>query len=398
MLDNSISVIASVSKSLKKYLFILSVVTQVIFIAYYVYLTVTNFETLHLAILYIFILSLAVTVLLIDIFTIDITSFKTKHIKVMTKRVINGASWIFKLGIIGYNIYLVTVNPVTEIGLLFMIFTSLFLVIQVIASLFGWLIAYYSELFIYAVKMDYENIIDENTDPNQRPIGQALNKFTSQIDHKDKVNELSVKHELFSSIKDELEKDNPIKIRGRVVKRKKAERIILHYYDKACKYYLSQKRINSLIDKIHINFEYFVHHNDKAFLLDFFLENYHEKIYVGLSEHAIKLIISCFLFLLDDYNKNIIDVVYKSLLKEIIDIKTWSIKKEESLSSGNLDIERVLNVAKETKTQYELYKEETVGSEFESLVFKIIKDSAIENGKIKFKRKIRQIFGMDNKK
>ena len=85
-------------------------------------------------------------------------------------------------------------------------------------------------------------------------------------------------------------------------------------------------------------------------------------------------------------------------LKEIIDIKTWSIKKDETLSSGNLDIERALNIAKETKTQYELYKEETVGSEFESLVFKIIKDSAIENGKIKFKRKIRQIFGMDNKK
>lgn len=398
MLDNSISVIASASKSLKKCLFILSIFTQTLFIAYYVYLTVTSFETIHLAILYISVLVLAVAVLVIDIVTIDITSFKTKHIKVMTKRIINGVSWLFKLIIIGYNIYLVTINPITEAGLLFLIFTSLFLVIQVITSLFGWLISYYSELLIYAVKMDYEDIIDEGTDPDQRPIGHALNKFTSRVNHKDKVNELSVKHELFSSIKDELEKDNPIKIKGKIVRRKKVERIVLHYYDKACKYYLSQKKINNLIDKIHINFEYFIHNNDKAFLLDFFLENYHEKIYVGLSEHAIKLIISCFLFLLDDYNKNIIDVVYKSLLKEIIDIKTWSIKKDETLSSGNLDIERALNIAKETKTQYELYKEETVGSEFESLVFKIIKDSAIENGKIKFKRKIRQIFGINNKK
>ena len=395
MLDNSVSVIAAVSKSFKKYLFALSMFTQALFIAYYVYLSVTNFEATHLFILYISILVLAVAVMFIDIFTLDITSFKTRYIKGMTKRFINGASWIFKLGVIGYNIYLITQNPVTETGLLFLIFTSLFLVIQVIASLFSWLISYYSELFMYALKMDYENIIDEDADPNQRPIGQALNKVTSRVNHKDKINELSVKHELFSSIKDELEKDNQIKIRGKVVRRKTIEKIILHYYDKACSYYISQKKINSLIDNVHINLESFIYEDDKAFLLDFFLENYHEKVYIGLSEHATKLIIACFLFLLDDYNKNIVDVVYKSLLKEIIDIKTWSVRKEENLSSGNLNIDRALAIAKDTKTQYELYKEETVGSEFESIIFKIIKDSAIENGRIKFKRKIRHFFGLD---
>ena len=394
MFDNSISVISGISRSLKKYLFILSIITQCLFIAYYTYLVVTNSDNIPLLVLYSPILFFAIVLLFIDIFTVDITSFQTKNIKAVTKRIINGLSWIFKAGVISYNIYLSVTRPVTEASKLFLIFSGVFLVIQIIASLFGWLLSYYSELFLYALKMDYENIIDENADPNQRPIGQTLNKFTNKKDHKSKINELSVKHELFGSIKDELEKENSIRFKGKIVKRKKAERIILLYYKKANKIYTSEKKIKSLIEKVHIHLSYYVHHDNKAFLLDFFLENHYEKIYAGLSEHATKLIIACFLFLLDDNNKDITNVVFKALLKEIIDIKSWPLKVK-TVSSNNLDIERALKVAKETKDQYELYKEETIGSEFESLIFKVIKDSAIENGRIKLKRKVRSFFKMD---
>ena len=396
MFDNSISVISGISRSLKKYLFVLSIVTQCLFIAYYTYLVATNKDNTHLLILYSPILFFAFVLLFIDIFTVDITNFQTKNIKAVTKRIINGLSWIFKAGIISYNIYLSVTRPVTEASKLFLIFSGVFLVIQIIASMFGWLLSYYSELFLYALKMDYENIIDENADPDQRPIGHALNKFTYQKDHKSKVNELSVKHELFGSIKDELEKEDSIKFKGKVVRRKKAERIILFYYKKANKIYASEKKVKSLIEKVHIHLSYYVHHDDKAFLLDFFLENHYEKIYVGLSEHATKLIIACFLFLLDDNNKDITNVVFKALLKEIIDIKSWPLKVK-SQSSDNLDIDRALKVAKDTKDQYELYKEETIGSEFESLIFKIIKDSAIENGRIKLKRTVRNIFSRKDK-
>ena len=57
--------------------------------------------------------------------------------------------------------------------------------------------------------------------------------------------------------------------------------------------------------------------------------------------------------------------------------------------------DRVLSIAKETKTQYELYKDETIGSEFESLIVKVIKDGVIENGKITIRRKLRSFFGKD---
>ena len=397
MFDNSVSVISSISRSLKKYLFILGIATQILFISYYIYLVVTKGGSLPLLILFSFVLFFAVVALLIDIFTVDITSFKSKIVKKNFKRVINYFSWICKVGVIAYNIYYNTTHAATEASMMFLIFSSIFLIVQIIASLFNWLFSYYSELFMYALKMDYINIIDEKEDPNQRPIGQALNKYTNQKDHRDKINELAIKHELYGSIKDELQKEQPIKFNGRIVKRKQAERIILRYYRKASRYYSSPKKIKNLLDVINNKFLNSIYNNNTVFLLEFFLHNAYDHIYVGLSEHAVKLIIACFLFLLDDNNPKIIDVVYKALLKEIIDIDTWSKKnpRAEELSKSNsvgAKYDRAIAVAKETKEQYELYKEETIGSEFESLIFKVVKDTAIENGKLLIKRKFKDWF------
>ena len=400
MFDNSISVISSISRSLKKYLFIFGIVTQCLFIAYYTYLVVTNRETILLMSFYGAVLLFSVILLGIDIFTLDITSFKTKAFKTTSKRIINAFSWVSKAGVIGYNIYVTATHTVTEASKMFLIFSSVFLIVQIIASFFSWLLSYYSELLMYALKMDYENLIDEKDDPNERPIGQALTKFTNQKNHKKKVNELSVQHELFGSIKEKLEKENPIRFNGKIVKRKKAERIILHYIRKASKYYPSRKKTKYLIDVINTKLMKFVYNHEHAFLLEFFLHNYYDHIYVGLSEHAIKLIMGCFLYVLDDNNKDIFDVVYKALIKEIIDIKAWSAPDphKEELSKSNTvgqKIDKALSIAKESKDQYELYKEETVGSEFESLIIKVVKDAVIENGRLMIKRKVRSFFRKD---
>ena len=91
-------------------------------------------------------------------------------------------------------------------------------------------------------------------------------------------------------------------------------------------------------------------------------------------------------------------VIYNALIKEIIDIKSWSLaspkneERREDIYNVEKDYYKAMDIAKESKTQYELYKDETIGSEFESLIFKIVKDSAIENGKLVIKRKIRSFF------
>ena len=255
-------------------------------------------------------------------------------------------------------------------------------------------------MILYALKMDYENAIDENADPDQRPIGKALNKMTNQQEHRDKVNELAIKHSLHGSIKEQIEKNDTVKFNGVIIKRRKAERIILHYFYKAGKYYTSRKKTKILLDEINTKLLKDINESKEAFLLEFFLHNHYDKIYVGLSEHAVKLIMASFLFILDGNNKDIINVVYKALTKEIIDIKTWSKPdphplEQPSVSKVTLQFSKALGIAKDAKEQYELYKEETITSEFESLIFKIIKDAAIENGRITLKRKIRSFFRRD---
>ena len=74
--------------------------------------------------------------------------------------------------------------------------------------------------------------------------------------------------------------------------------------------------------------------------------------------------------------------------------------KEEAKGTPSTNIVRVkfdraFGIAKKSKTQYELYKEETVGSELESLVFKTVKDSVIESGKNTLRRKLRSFFKID---
>ena len=400
MFDNSVSVISNISRSIKKYLFILGIITQCLFIAYYAYLIVVNINTIHLLVPYCFVAFFALVMLFIDIFTVDITSFKTKIFKTTFKRVLTGISWLFKAAVISYNIYITVSFPQTEAGVLFLIFSSIFLIVQILSSLIGWLFSYYSELFVYALKMDYENIIDENEDPEQKPIGHALNQFTNQKDYKNKVNELAIKHELFGSIKNEIEKDNSIRLNGRLIKRKKAERIILQYYRKATKFYKSRIKTKLLLEKIDHDLSNYINNHDKAYLLEFFLINYYDQVYVGLSEHAIILIIACYLYMLDNHSKDMVNVTFKALLKEIVDIKTWSMPNPKAVELSRSNVassryDRVLSIAKETKTQYELYKAETIGSEFESLIVKVIKDGVIENGKITIRRKLRSFFGKD---
>ena len=399
MFNNSRSVISNISRSVKKYLFILGILTHVIFIAYYIYLICTHLDTLYLVILYSLVLTLAISLLVIDICTIDITDFNAKSLKKNSKRIIHIFSWLCKLAVIIYNIYVTVRYGSTDANRMFLIFSSIFLIIQILSFFFGWLFSYYSELFLYALKMDYENLIDEKEDPNEKPIGKALNKLTNQLDHKDKINELTIKHELYGSIKDELEKDNEIKVNGKVLKRKKVEKIILHYYKKANKYYSNQKKYQELLSEIKENLEQYLLVEDKAYLLEFYLRNHYEGLYVGLSEYAIKLIIAGFLFMIDNSSRiETMHVIYNALIKEIIDIKTWSVAnsnrdiQKEDVYNVNRDIKRAIEIAKETKTQYELYKDETITSELESLILKIVKDSVIENGKLVIKRKIHNFF------
>lgn len=400
MFDNSISIISGISRALKKYVYILSIVTQVMFLAYYTYLLVVNRENIYLLVLYSAITFLAFILLIINIVAVDITDFKNKLIKTKTKRIINIISWVFKAAVIGFNIYVIVTNPTTEANKMFLIFSSIFLIVQIMSSVISWLFSYYTDLFLFALKMDYESLLKDDEKAEDHPIGQYLNKTIGPVDRTEKVNEQVVKHELYGSIKDELLKEDPIKIKGKVVKRRKVEKVILHYYAKANQYYVSEKKIHHLVGEIDTKLSAYVNSSDKAFVLQFFVHNHMEHIYKGLSEYATKLIIANFLFLLDDNDKAIIDVTYNSILKELIDIKNWSApdnseKEKASYNRVDKEIDRTLSIVKASRVEYELYKDETILSEIESIALRKAGGAFIDYGKNAIKKSIRGIFHKD---
>ena len=249
MFDHSIAVLANISRNIKKYLNITNIVTQLLFMSYYAYLIVINVSNTQFLIAYSLIEGFALLILLVDIITtLNELDRKAKKIKARTKRIINYFSWAVKLLVIIYNIILIVRGETSEAGKIFLIFSAFFLVIQILLTIISSLTSYYLDLILYGLKMDYEMIVDTET-AKRRPVGKLLNNATKDLDYKDHINEYSIQYEVRGAIKKELMKELPLKINNKVVKKKKAERIILHYYRKANKYYLSHEKLKGLLAK-----------------------------------------------------------------------------------------------------------------------------------------------------
>ena len=82
MFDHSIAVLANISRNIKKYLNITSIVTQLLFMSYYAYLIVINVSNTQFLIAYSLIEGFALLILLVDIITtLNELDRKAKKIK-----------------------------------------------------------------------------------------------------------------------------------------------------------------------------------------------------------------------------------------------------------------------------------------------------------------------------
>ena len=365
MFDHSVAVIASISRNLKKYLNISSIITQLLFIGYYSYLIVVNLDNLKFLIAYALICFFAFGLLVVDI----ITTFKeldrkARRVKARTKRIINYFSWAVKLTVIIFNAILIVNNEATEAARILLIFSGVFLLLQILLTLTTTLFSYYLDLLLYGLKMDYETLIDGEAS-NSKPVGKLLNNVTKDMDYKDDINELSIKHEVRGTIKHEIEKEFPLKINNKVIKRKKAERIIIHYYNKANKYYVSTAKLSKLLDQLKAHHITYLTSDDKLYTFLFFAHNHISKNYYGLSEYALKLVIATLLFIEDGNDRAVIDVAFNAIRKELFDVPAWSrvIKEGKNIN----EYYRVLDIVKEQKIMYKKNREETILSEFKDI-------------------------------
>ena len=365
MFDHSVAVIASISRNLKKYLNITSIITQLLFIGYYSYLIVVNVSNLKYLVAYSLICGFAFLLLIVDIVsTFRELDRKAKRMKARTKRIINYFSWIVKLTVIIFNAILIVNNEATEAARILLIFSGVFLLVQILLTLITTLFSYYLDLLLYGLKMDYEALIDSESS-NSKPVGKLLNQVTKDINYKDEINELSIKHEVRGTIKHELEQEFPLKINNKVIKRKKAERIIIHYYNKANKYYLSAHKLEGLLARLKQEHITYLTSDDKLYVFLFFTNNHLTKNYKGMSEYALKLIIATLLFIVDGNDRSIIEVAFNAIRKELFDVNSWSEVIKEGKSKN--EYYRVLDIVKEQKIIYKKNREETILSEFKDI-------------------------------
>ena len=365
MFDHSIAVLANISRNIKKYLNITNIVTQLLFMSYYAYLIVINVSNTQFLIAYSLIEGFALLILLVDIITtLNELDRKAKKIKARTKRIINYFSWAVKLLVIIYNIILIVRGETSEAGKIFLIFSAFFLVIQILLTIISSLTSYYLDLILYGLKMDYEMIVDTET-AKRRPVGKLLNNATKDLDYKDHINEYSIQYEVRGAIKKELMKELPLKINNKVVKKKKAERIILHYYRKANKYYLSHEKLKGLLDKLKDEHITYLTSDDHLYVLLFFANNHLKNNYVGLSEYALKLIIATLIFVIDGNDRSVVDLTFKAISKELLNVSTWN--KVIKAPKDDSEYEHVLEIVKNTKELNKKNREATIMSELEDI-------------------------------
>ena len=365
MFDHSVAVIASISRSLKKYINITSILTQILFMSYYAYLIVINVTNIHFLVAYSLIEGLALVILIFNIVaTFADLDYAARRINMKYKRLVRYFSWAIKLAVIIFNISMVVRGLTSEAGKIFLIFSAIFLLLQILLTIVSTLFTYYLDLLLFGLKMDYETLIDGEAS-NSKPVGKMLNNVTKDMDYKDNINEISIKHEMRGTLKREIEKEFPLKVNNRVIKRKKAERIILHYYKKANKYYLHPNKLNEVLEELKANHITYLTSDDKLFTFLFFSYNHITKHFQGLSEYALKLIIGTLLFINDGNDRTFVDVAFNAIRKELFDIPTWS--KVIDKSSNPLEYHKVINIINEQKMIYKMNREETILSEFKDL-------------------------------
>ena len=370
MFDHSIAVLANILRNIKKYLNITSIVTQLLFISYYAYLIVINVNHLPFLIAYSLIEAFALGMLLVDIITtLNELDRKAKKIKAKTKRIINYFSWVVKLLVIVYNIVLIVRGEASEAGKIFLIFSAFFLVLQILLTIISSLTSYYLDLILYGLKMDYEMIVDSET-AKRRPVGKMLNNATKDLDYKDHINEYSIQYEVRGAIKKEIMKELPLKVNNRIVKKKKVERIILHYYRKANKYYLSREKLNDLLTKLKDEHITYLTSDDHLFVLLFFASNEVKNNYVGLSVYALKLIIATLLFIADGNDHSIVDLTFKAISKELLNISSWN--KVIKAPKDDSEYQHVIEIVKNTKELNKKNREATIMSELEDITLETV--------------------------
>ena len=401
MFNNSISVLSRAAARFKKIVLVAELLIQLMFVGYYTYLLVVHREDLVLLVGYSILTMLGISIFFVMLFTLDPYQKKVLEFKKYIRRVLRVVSWTGKVIVIGYNIYYLIRFGMTETGQLLLVFSAIIFVTEIVLFVISTILSYYCQLFIYALKMDYQHFIGDKEDISEKPIGRVLLNVNSDIDHEDEVNNLFIEQEIYEAVKKYSEKeDSP------VINRRKVEKQILSYYKDTQFYYLDNDKIVELCNAIS-NIEIDKKEQPNLYVLKFFLINGVEKVYYGLTDQYFRFVLTGLVIYLNKQSLPVVDIVYQIIIKHLVGNSNWNkplnptstpkksifsfFKGKETSSQATVSsamFNDVNEIIKKSVEEKELDLKRTVGGELEGIVSTTIKKKV--SGSIK--SKIKNIF------
>lgn len=386
MFNNSLSVLSRAAARFKKIVLFAELVIQIMFIGYYAYNIVVHHEDLVLLIGYSVLAGLGLIIFFVMLFTLDPYQKRVQEFKKSIRRVIRVISWTGKLTVIGYNIYYLIRFGLTETGHLLLIFSIIIFLTEVVLFIVSSILSYYYQLFVYALQMDYQNLIGESQVISDKPIGRILLNINGSVNRQQDVTALFIEQEIYEAIKKYSEKnEGPLN-------RRKMEKRLLAYYNDSFDYYQDNNKLADLYKEVNqINVESDEYHH--LLVLKFFLANQVEKTYVGLSEECLRFALSGLAMFKDYKTLQVVDIVYSIIIKHLVNNKDWnklvttptntqkksifSIFKSKEVETPNTVSGGMFNevneiVSKSIK-EAELELKKTVSGEIEGIVSETIK-------------------------
>lgn len=377
MLDNSISVLSNFGKKIKKYLSIGEIIAQLIFISYYTYLVVVHYHEIVLFIAYTSLLVLGTFILFVKIFDFNPYDRKGHIIRAKWKRAIRIIAWIGRATVIGYNVYYLMNVGMTEVGKLFLIFSGLFLILEILLFIVSTVVGKYFDLFMYGLKVDYEHFNRGVDDLEKRPIAKLLNEINEDKDFEEEVCEIYIEEAVSNTVKRFIDNDDiAIEIKQRALEKK-----FKSYYNDSAYYYSNIEYLTTLLEDLN-NKEIEEKDRPHFYVLKFFLINRINPIFVGLNRQLTRLVLSSLSMFRDDNELFVLDLTYLIILEQLINDDSWkkyiTEKKVESkffwekgkveLNQNEIMMEEVEKIVKASIDEYEMFEEGTISSELKSMV------------------------------
>ena len=192
---HTLAVILKLKESLLRIMRSIDILSQILFILFYVYCLVTHLDSLPWTIVYSCLIGLSSLFLFFYVFTFRSKNKSVIKVRKVVRRATKYTKFLIRGAIIGYNIYLMCTTEVTELNKLLVFLSIIMLVLQITLDISIIFANRYIDLFLASIKWDFEESLalqkvvgmikekDDNPSVGKRIISSLTNRWLKSGRH-----------------------------------------------------------------------------------------------------------------------------------------------------------------------------------------------------------------------